>query len=528
MTNGVRLATMTISDLRGTTERTVEFPADGVLVEGKNEGGKSTILDAIRLLFGGRECSPDDVRLGAEKATIAAELTNGDKITRTIPLEGSTRLSGKTASGTKPTQEYLDKLVGGVAAFDVGKFLTASPAEQAKAVGDAMPLVLTPAHLAGWGIDGKHDLSGHGLVALARVAEAVGKVRTDANAEAKALRAQADVAATDAGAVALDESAPTLAQADAALRAASARLADLRAQQTAHRTAIERTEGTRARVVALRAEAERLDSTAAPVDPAEIAAADDRVRAASALVADLKRQLAAAEADHRTAIEHHAATDARVRKAAEADRLAKAAATQADELEASLAGSLPDAPADTAIEAAGASVANAERDIERARLAESTRSARARAEQADAKARASAERAAALQAQCDTLRERAPRELLAAARGIDGLGIGAKGITVDGVPFARLSTSRRADFAVRLALLGSPRAGWVQVDNLEAFDLNHRAEIVAAVLRAGRAFVGAVVSQTVLTITPIDAAAFGAPGTAETMPAPDGADPFDC
>lgn len=522
MTTGIRLARFRARDFRGLHDFAVEIPDEGIEVQGRNEGGKSSLLDAMRALLGGREASGDDVRHGADRARLEGALTDGTEIVRTIPRDGAQRLAvTRDGANVAKPQEHLDELLGGVAAFDPGKFLAADARTQARMVGEAIPCDLTTEHLRRWGIDGKHDLSGHGLTALARVRAQVETWRTEANTRAKLLREDADTARRDAEAVTDLPDAPTVAAAEAEARRAALAHAELLRHREAAAQRIAQNAATRERVLGLRAEADALSAAIDPVSEeameesrVDVARCEQRVAELEAALAEARELLKAERAEL-------AKRDAINRTAAEDSRRVASLRQQADALEAAVGGPL-EAPTDDAIAAADRARLAAVEAVELSRAVEAAHAARHGAivkQERAAEALAAADR---LQQQVDHLRDQAPAELV---RGqLAGIEITDKGVSVGGVPFAKLSTSKRMEIAVRVAILRSPKAGWVQVDNLEAFDARHAAELVAHVHRAGRAFVGAIVSSTDLRVEPVGWTGDVAPpadALPETTPADD-------
>ena len=500
-TNGIRPVRMQISDVRGIHDYVLEISDPGVRIEARNEGGKSTLVDAMRALLGGREMTGDDVRNGADRARISGELSDGTKITRTIPRDGAQRLVviRDGAPVAKP-QEFLDALVGGVAAFDPGKFLAADPREQARMVGEAIPCALTAAHLAAWGIEGSHDLSGHGLAALGRVRLAVEAARTNANAEAKVFRAEADVAKREADEIG-DLDAPTVADAEQQARDAALAHAEMLRQVAEATRRVEQNETTWARIHDLRKIHDHAIAQSVGPDAATVRGAADELAAARRTVAEIEASLADAKAAAADAERRANELAASVRIAAAFGEKAKATLAECVALEAAIGGPLA-YPDGATIAAAAASKAEADETLALARAAEQAFAVRHGAAQKAERADTAEARAAYLQGRVDHLRDKAPAELVQG--GIAGVELTDRGVMVDGIPLAKLSTSKRMEIAVRVAILRSPKAGWVQVDNLEAFDPDHAAELIAHVHAAGRAFVGAIVSRSDLRVVPID------------------------
>ena len=124
----------------------VEIRPDGSTVKlvGKNEQGKSSILDAIEIALRGPKASPAvPVTKGKKKATIDLDL--GDIIVkRTVTAKGGWSLKVTDAEGEPQSspQTLLDKLVGRIS-FDPLAFSREKPPEQAKVVRDLSGLDFT-------------------------------------------------------------------------------------------------------------------------------------------------------------------------------------------------------------------------------------------------------------------------------------------------------------------------------------------------------------------------------------------------
>lgn len=86
-----------------------------VIVGGNNRAGKTSLLSALEVAFGGaKETPPEPVRFGTRKATIHVELDGGDLvIDRVLDRAGKHKLDVRTKDGKqKAPQTMLDALVG--------------------------------------------------------------------------------------------------------------------------------------------------------------------------------------------------------------------------------------------------------------------------------------------------------------------------------------------------------------------------------------------------------------------------------
>lgn len=173
-------------------------PAGGlVIIGGRNEQGKTSVLDSIWMALGGTRAVPKQpIREGQDKAEIFLTLADEDGkpallVRRTFTPSGS-YLRVETPDGMRPKtpQKLLDELVGRFT-FDPPAFTRLSPAEQRDEL-----LAITGLNLEG--ID-------------AELAAAL-ETRKDENRELKRLKAAADTALE-----ALPDEQPAMVDADALL-----------------------------------------------------------------------------------------------------------------------------------------------------------------------------------------------------------------------------------------------------------------------------------------------------------------------
>lgn len=114
----------------------IEPPRIGVVeIAGRNEQGKSSVLDAIVYGLGGKDTQPEmPVRRGQTKAQVVLTF-DGLEVTRTWTAKGSYLSVDRVGPGgervrvTKP-QEFLDRLVGAGLGFDPAGFMRLSPKVQ--------------------------------------------------------------------------------------------------------------------------------------------------------------------------------------------------------------------------------------------------------------------------------------------------------------------------------------------------------------------------------------------------------------
>ena len=112
--------------------KVVEVTPDGTmnLITGKNDQGKSTLIDAISYLFEGKRVLPDKVlREGTERGMILAETET--YLIKKVVTAKDTYLSVESKDGAeyKSPQQLLNKLVGDIS-FDIMDFAKKTAKEQ--------------------------------------------------------------------------------------------------------------------------------------------------------------------------------------------------------------------------------------------------------------------------------------------------------------------------------------------------------------------------------------------------------------
>lgn len=113
--------------------KAVHIQPDGVpvvVVGGRNEQGKTSVLDSIEYALGGKPKDPKPIHEGEKRARVIID-TNEYKVTRTFSESGS-KLQVETKGGAvmKSPQQVLDKIVGGLS-FDPLSFASKPEKEQA-------------------------------------------------------------------------------------------------------------------------------------------------------------------------------------------------------------------------------------------------------------------------------------------------------------------------------------------------------------------------------------------------------------
>lgn len=122
--------------------RVVRIEPDGALtqIKGRNGEGKSSLIDSVAMLLGGKEeIPPEPVRRGATEAVISAELGTGRgrtifRLERKIRPDGKTELKVWDAEGTPLSgpQTLLDSMVSRGLAFDPSAFMLMDARRQAE------------------------------------------------------------------------------------------------------------------------------------------------------------------------------------------------------------------------------------------------------------------------------------------------------------------------------------------------------------------------------------------------------------
>lgn len=129
--NPQRITQLKVENVKKIKALTIDPTGNIVTIGGKNGAGKTSTLDSISMLLGGKDAFPSrPVREGAESAHIVAKLTDY-VVERTIGSDGSTALSVRSHEGAKfsSPQAMLDKIVGDLT-FDPLAFTRMRPVDQ--------------------------------------------------------------------------------------------------------------------------------------------------------------------------------------------------------------------------------------------------------------------------------------------------------------------------------------------------------------------------------------------------------------
>jgi DNA repair exonuclease SbcCD ATPase subunit len=514
------MSTRVISRIRirnymGIEERDTRIPPAGAVARGKNGGGKTSVLRAVRAALEAEHVGPDAIRNGAEKAEILIDLDDV-AVRRVITRSGSTL--SVTVDGMRPKapQTYLEKILG-TAPLDPLDLYLAKPKDRRAKILAAIPLRVTVDQLRQWApVDDDVDVGGHALEVLSAVRQDFYERRTEANRRAAEAAREAerlakvadDLPSAPAGTASLHDVTLEHSRARAAIDLLDERA---RAAETARQRqadARSRLDANARRANALRGEAVAIACDEAPLRAVADAIEADVVRIKNEL-AVLRRRL-----DQRV-VDHGDACNA-LDKAVAANDRAKALREQAQALDDAAAEGARalDAVADgvteeerraaiARVEAADAAFAGA-----RARRAREDVAAEAKAAAVTADGKQAA--AAELDRIVRALTNDAPAALLGESCPIPGLSLDGETILLDGIRIDDLSGAEQMRFAVSIAKrMGGP--GRILVcDGLERLDPESLDDFVRTATEGGWQLLGTKVSGGDVVLEGIEFDAGGA------------------
>jgi predicted ATP-dependent endonuclease of OLD family len=144
MNKKYKLIGLQIEGLRLIKAANLQFKPSGLTeIIGKNNQGKSTVIDAIEILFEGFKQSTDDIiSHGEEKAVIIGDLE--EFTIKRVITEKTNRLEILTKAGFKPSkpQDFLNTLINKLT-FRPQVFLDKKPEEKLKSVMDILKIDFT-------------------------------------------------------------------------------------------------------------------------------------------------------------------------------------------------------------------------------------------------------------------------------------------------------------------------------------------------------------------------------------------------
>ncbi len=470
----MKVTRIIIKDYRGIEALTVKVPPAGVVVEGGNHRGKTTILNAVVAALAGRGISAKDIRRGKERAEVMVDIDDLH-VRRLITKKSSTvDLTNADGFSAKRPMERLTELLGTSSELDPLEFFLAKSERRQQLAAAAMPVRVTTEDVTRWtGRVIDINLDRHGWEVMKELRDGFYSQRAAANKVAKERQTEAEVAAELYMAARVQPGADTrLSVADADQLAAEAKtlLQRLEARKEAADTIVKTSESTRARIAELRHQGEKLRKELEPAP--DITPAKDRLGDARAAVAVLEADLKAAQAEvarlEDTLAARHELDARNTQVLHDAQRLDD----QAAELEASIAlvEDLHVSAAD--IEAATQAVGEAVADVQNAWRAQTAKEEGAKHKAAeDVLAQAEA-RAKELDLIVKVLTDTAPAELAARAEAIPGFDFDT--MALDGVPLETLSGEEQMRFGIDLARRANAKAKILVVDGLERIDNDER------------------------------------------------------
>jgi hypothetical protein len=514
----IQITRLRIRNFRGIASLDVPVGPGGAIFAGTNGEGKTTAIESINAALEGVGIGAEAIRIGADKSEILVDLDKVEESTRTkLEVKRSlSRSSGPKIAITgsdgvplpKP-KEQLAALFGG-RALDPLEFYLADAKEQRRIVLSANPVQVTAEDLTRWtGEEREWNTSGHGQEVLARVRQMFFDQRTKAGQVADQAKASVTLKAQEADRLAIE--APETMTPEAARSHVTAAERELAVLRDRSRQVVERQEaaaGTRARIAKMRAQAEEKMGQVElqPPHPDEMAVGTDELLAAKAAVEDAKKVLQAAEKRFDAAKDASAGIEKRMLAAQRLQGEVDALVSQANELEAAIAGdddltaiAEQTVTAEAAMETASALVTKAE-------VSAKWRAAKAEVVAAEM-AQAAADAAwTKLDTIVKTLTVVAPAEIAGRADLIPGLEVTPDAILLDGKDITLLCGAEKMGFAVALAKRMAGKAKILTVDGLEQIAPSKQAEFVRLCLEGGWTLFATVVADGAMQV--IDAYTF--------------------
>lgn len=486
----MKIKRLAVHSYRGIEERDVEIGASGAIAKGRNGGGKTTLLRAIKAALLAQDIGPDAIRKGAERAEILIDLDDVS-VRRVITDKGSKVEVSRGEFSVKKPQTYLTELLG-TCSLDPMDLLTLKGKERRQRVLQALPVTVTVEQLKTWWpkCPADYDVSGHGLEVVAGVREAAYRTRTEANRKAKEAHVEATRLAQYAetfGDVAAHP-VPELAPLQDAAKVAADEMVALEARAKQAERQGKATESQRARVQELRARAAtaRLqvgERTPQPEWEAILLDVEASAKRVAALEAQLREAEQACDAAKDRLAKAETINAAFDKALSEADDLN----IKADELETALAQAAVEPVTDEEVDNAQGRAKYAADELRMAvahhELVRKATVAQEAADKATAIADQAKADAARLDAIVQALTEDAPAALLAACDGIPGLGLDGDDVLLDGVRLDALCGAEQVRFCVEVARRANSKSKILVVDGLERLDPEQLDVFVTAATR---------------------------------------------
>lgn len=444
----MKITRLEITNYRGVKSVSTSPGKAGVVARGRNGGGKTTILNAIRAALAGKDVGPDAIRNGADKAEILIDVDDVT-IRRAITKKGNTLTVKKGGMEAKAPVKFLADLLGDCA-IDPLDLLLKKKDERKAVVLSALPIEVTREQLDAWapGLPTAFSVEGHGLDVVGKAHDHFYAVRKEANLSAKTATTEAERLAGLVGQV---PDACSLPEAVEAFRVAQAELATAEAEARAFLASQDRARESTEKASKLQVEADAIalsDVNALRVN------ADEAAR----IVHELTTQLEKAK-------DVWGSATLQLNKATEAAR-------QKDSLGREIAALLQSAPAGTMpdVNAARVKLETAEAAGKSARARDEALKAKATADAAKVTAEKATAEAKRLDAIVRTMADDAPAALLKASNGIPGLTLLGDDVAWQGVALGSLCGAEQVRICVEISRRLNARAKILVVDGLERLD----------------------------------------------------------
>ncbi|OFW61919.1 MAG: hypothetical protein A2Z35_04940 [Actinobacteria bacterium RBG_19FT_COMBO_36_27] len=187
----MKISRLEIHDALGITEFELS-PEKITLIQGKNESGKTSILEGIERALYRKDRRVDFVRKGEKEATLYVGLDDGTKIDKKVTADGDTRGKVTKEGVAIPKPETYLRSITGEYAFNPIDFLEKTGKEQAQILLSLIPMRITREDLEKWtGEVPPVNLEDHAIMVLEYLAEKYFyDKRTTANAELKDVKNQ--------------------------------------------------------------------------------------------------------------------------------------------------------------------------------------------------------------------------------------------------------------------------------------------------------------------------------------------------
>lgn len=466
MTHGHKITRLRILNYRGVRALDEKIGPAGAIFRGKNGGGKTSILRAIRAALAAQDIKADAITIGEERAEILIDIDDVSAQRVITQKTTDVKVSRGGMFASKP-QTFLNELLGNAALDPLDLFLEKKDRRRAIVL-EALPVRVTREQLRVFAPVGDDvDVSGHGLEVLERLRKHYYDLRTSANKTSD--EAKREHSRLTALVLPTIDDAPTVAVAEKTLADAQ-REASRLADQEESANALEKRQAAARRSVADM----RLAAGQLRVDATTIGRSDEAVVRAKADVLkleidELRKTLLGKQRDHAALV---AELDQCIDANAQASALrgsADAKEQGATEIEATLNATAayvtPEQIAD--IESR---VTKAREDVTLANTAAARIELRRQADAAGAKHHEAQKAADELDAIVKRLTHDAPLALAKSSDAIPGLVLEGDRLLIDGVDIDKVSGAEQMRFAVTVAKRLNAKSKILVVDGLERLD----------------------------------------------------------